>query len=73
MASFRLSPQHVICPGVPGPASSRTDVLLFSFVVHVSVAYFSHTGHGTVHGGVKYFACLLLLCHNIRDLRHIRR
>ena len=37
VASFRLSPQHVIRPGKPGPASSRTEVL-FSFVVHVSVA-----------------------------------
>ena len=37
VASFRLSPQHVISNGKPGPASSRTEVL-FSFVVHVSVA-----------------------------------
>ena len=37
VASFRLSPQHVIRLGKPGPASSRTEVL-FSFVVHVSVA-----------------------------------
>ena len=37
VASFRLSPQHVIRPGKPGPASSRMEVL-FSFVVHVSVA-----------------------------------
>ena len=45
VASFRLSPQHVIHPGKPGPASSRTEVL-FSFVVHVSVAYFSLRGGG---------------------------
>ena len=64
VASFRLSPQHVICPGKTGPASSRTEVLV-SFAVHVSVAVFFtrwgagptldpprlSDGLGTVHGG----------------------